>query len=90
MDFCQVLPISSSSWAELSFIFTFHPPTAARQVRTISAHADGGPPSRVCARKTLCLAPHRRERKFYGAESAESPSNISPNTSEVISEVLEP
>ena len=56
----------------------------------ISAHADGGPCSQFCARKTLCLAPHQRERKFYGAESAESPSNISPNTSEVISEVLEP
>jgi hypothetical protein len=33
----------------------------------ISAHADGGPRSRVCARETLRSAPHRRERKFSGA-----------------------
>ena len=33
----------------------------------ISAHADGGPHSRVCAHETLCSAPHRRERKFSGA-----------------------
>jgi hypothetical protein len=32
-----------------------------------SAHADGGPRSRVCARETLCSTPHRRERKFSGA-----------------------
>ena len=32
----------------------------------ISAHADGGPRSRVCARLTLRSAPHRRERKFSG------------------------
>ena len=32
----------------------------------ISAHADGGPRSRVCARETLCSAPHRRDRKFSG------------------------
>ena len=32
-----------------------------------SAHADGGPRSRVCARRTLRSAPHRRERKFFGA-----------------------
>jgi hypothetical protein len=31
-----------------------------------SAHADGGPRSRVCARETLRSAPHRRERKFSG------------------------
>ena len=35
--------------------------------RKISAHADGGPRSRVCARETLRSAPHRRERKFSGA-----------------------
>ena len=33
----------------------------------ISAHVDGGPRSRVCARETLRSAPHRRERKFSGA-----------------------
>jgi hypothetical protein len=32
-----------------------------------SAHADGGPRSRVCSRETLCSAPHRHERKFSGA-----------------------
>ena len=32
-----------------------------------SAYADGGPRSRVCARETLRSAPHRRERKFFGA-----------------------
>ena len=34
----------------------------------ISAHADGGPRSRVCARETLRSAPHRREQKFSGAQ----------------------
>ena len=33
----------------------------------ISAQADGGPFSRVCARETLCLAPHQHEWKFSGA-----------------------
>ena len=32
----------------------------------ISAHANGGPRSRVCARETLRSAPHRHERKFSG------------------------
>jgi hypothetical protein len=32
----------------------------------ISAHADGGPRSRVCACETLRSAPHRREQKFSG------------------------
>ena len=40
--------------------------TTTRNVK-ISAHADGGPRSRVCARETLRSAPHRRERKFSGA-----------------------
>ena len=31
-----------------------------------SAHADGGPRSRVCARETLRSDPHRHERKFSG------------------------
>ena len=33
----------------------------------ISAHADGGPRFRVCARLTLRLPPHEHERKFVGA-----------------------
>ena len=35
--------------------------------RKISAHADGGPRSRVRARGTLRSAPHQREQKFSGA-----------------------
>ena len=31
----------------------------------ISAHADGGPHSCVCARATLRSAPHRHEQKFF-------------------------
>ena len=33
----------------------------------ISAHADGGPRSRVCARETLRSAPYQHERKFSSA-----------------------
>ena len=33
----------------------------------ISAYADGGPRSRVCAWETLRSAPHRRTRKFSAA-----------------------
>ena len=29
-----------------------------------SAHADGGPRSRVCTRETLCSGPHQREQNF--------------------------
>ena len=36
------------------------------------------------------LVPRQHERKFPAHVSAESPSNISPNPSEVISEVSEP
>jgi hypothetical protein len=35
-------------------------------VHKISASADGGPRSRVCAPETLCSAPHRHLRKFSG------------------------
>ena len=38
-----------------------------KEERLISAHANGGPRSRVCARETLCSAPHRREWKFSAA-----------------------
>ena len=34
--------------------------------RRNSASADGGPRSRVRARGTLCSAPHRHQRKFFG------------------------
>ena len=33
----------------------------------IYGHADCGPRSMVCARKTLCSAPYRHERIFYAA-----------------------
>ena len=55
-----------------------------------SARAEGGPCSWVCACETLRLAPHGHEQKISPHVSAESPSNISPNPSEVISKVLEP
>ena len=32
-----------------------------------SAHADGGPRSRVCTRETLCSGPHQCERTFFAA-----------------------
>ena len=54
------------------------------------ASADGGHRSRVCARETLRSAPIKTSRNFPAHMSAESPSNISPNPSEVISEVSEP
>ena len=56
----------------------------------ISASADGGPRSQVCASKTLRSTPIDTSRNFTAHVSAESPSNISPNPSEVISEVSEP
>ena len=59
-----------------------------KKKRKISAHADGGPRSRICARETLRSAPHQHERKFSPHVSAESPSNISPNW-EPISKVSE-
>ena len=37
-----------------------------KYIGNISAHADGGPRFRVCARETLRSAPHRHERKFSG------------------------
>ena len=40
---------------------------AAEKEKEISARADGGPRSRVCARETLRSAPHLNERKFSGA-----------------------
>ena len=38
-----------------------------KPILKISASADVGPRSRVCARKSLCSAPHQHERKFSGA-----------------------
>ena len=40
--------------------------TTRRKMYLISAHADGGPRSRVRARETLRSAPHRHEQKFSG------------------------
>ena len=44
----------------------------------ISAHADGGPRSQVCARETLRSAPHRDERKFFGAHVCRIALNYLP------------
>ena len=58
----------------------FWPEKEREKKRKISASADVGPRPWVCARETL--------RSIQ--VSAESPSNISPNPSEVMSEVSEP
>ena len=58
--------------------------------KEISASTDGGPRSRVCARETLRSAPINTSGNFPAPMSAESPSNISYNPTEVISEVSEP
>ena len=50
-----------------SYDFLKHVEKEMKQETHISAHADGSPRSRVCARETLRSAPHRRERKFFGA-----------------------
>jgi hypothetical protein len=55
-----------------------------------SASADGGPRSLVYARETLCSAPIDTSGNCQAYVSAESPSNISPNPSDVISKVAEP
>ena len=49
-------------WKEYQIYYQF------RNIETFmnSAHADGGPRSRVCARETLRSAFHRHERKFSG------------------------
>ena len=59
-------------------------------ITEISASAVGGPRSQACARETLRSAPIDVSGNFPAHVSAESPSNISPNPSEVISEVSEP
>ena len=46
------------------------------QLKIISAHADGGPRSRVCARETLPQPPIEVSRNFPAPVSAESPSKI--------------
>ena len=55
-----------------------------------SAHADGGPRSRVAHTIPSAQPPIDVSGNFPAHVSAESPSNISPNPSEVISEVSEP
>ena len=52
----------------------------------ISGHADGGPRSRVCARYTLCSAPHRHERKFFTKGVCTVILKHHPNPLEVLSE----
>jgi hypothetical protein len=58
--------------------------------KVISASSDGGPRSKVCTLETLRSAPIDASRNFTAHMSAESPSNISTNPSEVISKVSEP
>ena len=53
----------------------------------ISTRASGGPRFRVCARETLCSAPHRREQKFPCTRVCRVTFKHSPNPSEIISEV---
>ena len=60
-------------------------PKALKTDNQISAGADGGSRFRVCARR-----PINTSGNFPVHVYAESPSNISPNPSEVISEVSEP
>ena len=56
----------------------------------ISAHADGGPRSPSAHAELFARPPISMSGNFLAHMSAESPSNISPNPSEVISEVSEP
>ncbi len=56
----------------------------------ISAHADGGPRSPSAHAGPFARPPISMSGNFLAHVSAESPSNISPNPSEVISEVSEP
>ena len=56
----------------------------------ISAHADGGPRSPSAHAGPFARPPISMSGNFLALVSAESPSNISPNPSEVISEVSEP
>ena len=55
-----------------------------------SAYADGGPRSPSAHAGPFARPPISISGNFLAHVSAESPSNISPNPSEVISEVSEP
>ena len=61
-----------------------------RKREKISAHADGGPRSPSAHAGLFARPPISMSGNFLAHVSAESPSNISPNPSEVISEVSEP
>ena len=61
-----------------------------RNEREISAHTDGGPRSPSAHAGPFARPPISMSGNFLPHMSAESPSNISPNPSEVISEVSEP
>ena len=62
----------------------------AKNGEKISAHADGGPRSPSAHAGPFARPPISMSGNFLAHMSAESPSNISPNPSEVISEVSEP
>ena len=52
-----------------------------------SAHADGGPRSRVCSRDTPAQPPIDMSGNFPAHVSVELPSTISPDCLELISKV---
>ena len=59
-SFCEALEKFQHYTSECPYL------TNDKITKKNSAHADGGPRSRVCARETLRSAPHRHERKFSG------------------------
>ena len=61
-----------------------------KEEEEISAHADGGPCSPSAHAGLFARPPISMSGNFLAHVSAESPSNISPNPSEVKSEVSEP
>ena len=81
--------IPCSCCLKLSAMSIIMKTTYTKSLISISAHADGGPRSRVRAPRTLCSAPHRREREFSGTLVCRITFNIFPNPSEVLSEVSE-
>ena len=73
----------------LKLHFAWMWPNSQANREEISAHANGGPRSRVWVRFTLRSSPIDMCDNFPARMFAESTSNISPNQSEVILEVSE-
>ena len=72
------LPSIYRLWADIQGSVTDW--IGTKKHRKISAHADGGPRSRVCARETLRSAPHRHERKFSGTRFCSHLQNFRKKT----------